>query len=440
MRSLSDTKVLFNRISLDMHPRNAFANHLCARSMLTISPPDTVENTIRLAVVATHPIQYQCPVWRELSQVPGLVLSVFFGSDFSVRGYRDSGFGQEIFWTIPLLDGYQSQSLGSAQIRSGLFFGSFRLWSQLRAFRPTACLINGYSPLFYWHAVAVCWLLGVPVMMRAETTDRDRDRGLIHRFVRDVGLRVFYSQITCFLAIGHNSRSHYRRLGVGESRIGFAPYCVDTALFEQQYQLRKKGGLRAKLCIPLNAVVVLFSGKLIPKKDPLTLLRAIQKIPLLESREVHLVFLGDGELRPALERAAADALHKSVHFLGFQPQEKLGETYTDADILVLPSVVSETWGLVVNEAMQFGLPCIVSDRVGCGPDLVSDGQTGFIFPHGDAGALCQKIVAMAKLLDAQREKIQLACRDRASNYSVYSAAGGIAVACKQIVSRPCPAT
>ena len=249
-----------------MHPRNAFANHLCARSMLTISPPDTVENTIRLAVVATHPIQYQCPVWRELSQVPGLVLSVFFGSDFSVRGYRDSGFGQEIFWTIPLLDGYQSQSLGSAQIRSGLFFGSFRLWSQLRAFRPTACLINGYSPLFYWHAVAVCWLLGVPVMMRAETTDRDRDRGLIHRFVRDVGLRVFYSQITCFLAIGHNSRSHYRRLGVGESRIGFAPYCVDTALFEQQYQLRKKGGLRAKLCIHSTRLSFCFQANSFLKK------------------------------------------------------------------------------------------------------------------------------------------------------------------------------
>jgi len=382
----------------------------------------------RLAVVTTHPIQYQCPIWRNLAARPNVLVKVFFASDFSVRGYIDPGFSQQVRWTVPLLDGYEHEFLGSGPVgprTTGPMIGATSLANRLRSFAPTACLLNAYSPLLYWHALAACRLEGIPVMLRAETTDVDQDRTLLRRLRRDAALKVFYAGVSRFLAIGHNSRAHYERLGVRGERIGFAPYCVDSDLFESQYARRQRGFIRSQLAIPPNALLVLFSGKLIPKKDPLTLLDAVAGVPDVHGRPVHLVFLGDGDLRGQLEQAAAATAAGRVHFLGFQQQEKLGDVYTDADMLVLPSLYTETWGLVVNEAMQFGLPCIVSDRVGCGADLIRPGDTGYVFPHGEGAALRSALRALSDQVLVRRDAIHALCRERVAGYSVQTAADGI---------------
>ena len=382
----------------------------------------------RLAVVTTHPIQYQCPIWRNLAARPDVLVKVFFASDFSVRGYIDTGFSQQVRWTVPLLDGYEHEFLGSGPVgprTTAPMIGATSLANRLRSFAPTACLLNAYSPLLYWHALAACRLEGIPVMLRAETTDVDQDRTLLRRLRRDAALKFFYAGVSQFLAIGHNSRAHYQRLGVRGERIGFAPYCVDSDLFESQYARRQRGCIRSKLAIPPNALLVLFSGKLIPKKDPLTLLEAMAGVPDIHGRPVHLVFVGDGDLRGRLEKAAAESAAGRVHFLGFQQQEKLGDVYTDADMLVLPSLYTETWGLVVNEAMQFGLPCIVSDRVGCCPDLIQAADTGLVFPHGDRLALRSAISELAEQVIDRSDAIHALCRKRVAGYTTQAAANGI---------------
>lgn len=387
------------------------------------------DRSLRLAVVTTHPIQYQCPIWRNLAARPNLHVKVFFGSDFSVRGYVDPGFSQHLRWTGPLLDGYEHEFLGTGPVgprTTGPMIGENSLTSRLRAFAPAACLLNAYSPLLYWHALAACRMLGIPVMLRAETTDVDQHRTLARRTVRDAALKVFYAGVSKFIAIGRNSRAHYERLGVSAERIGFAPYCVDSDLFESQYARRHRGVIRNKLGLPPDALLVLFSGKLIPKKDPFTLFDAVAGLPEVRGRPVHLAFLGDGELRGRLHEAAAVTASGRVHFLGFQQQEQLGDVYADADMLVLPSLYSETWGLVVNEALQFGVPCIVSDRVGCGPDLIRSPDTGYVFPHGDCQALRSAIQSLALQIIDRRAWIHAACRNRISDYTTQSAAEGVA--------------
>lgn len=387
--------------------------------------------SLRLAVVATHPIQYQCPVWRRLASRPGVVLKVFFASDCSVRGYFDTGFARQVRWSAPLLDGYEHCFLGSgpvSRLTTGPMLGPRSLARSLRAFQPHACLLNAYSPLLYWHALSVCRLAGVPVLLRAEATDVDGHRGWVHRGFRDLALKWFYSGVSTCLAIGTNSRTHYARLGIGPERIGFSPYCVDTDLFEKQYVARNPGRLRERLTIARDSLVVLFSGKLIPKKDPLALLRAVASQPTIADRPVHLVFLGDGPLRLELEQQAAAAAPGRVHFLGFQQQEDLGAVYADADMLVLPSVYEETWGLVVNEAMQFGVPCVVSDRVGCAPDLIITGRTGAVFVHGDVGSLRDAIVSVAVSKAARAGEVHEWCRSHVSGYSIDAAADGILAA------------
>lgn len=396
---------------------------------------------LRLAVVATHPIQYQCPVWRRLANRPEVVLKVFFASDCSVRGYHDPGFARQVRWSVPLLDGYEHEFLGTGPVSRwtmGPVLGGKSLARRLREFGPDACLLNAYSPLLYWHALSVCRLAGVPVLLRAEATDVDRHRGRVHRGLRDLVLKWFYSGVAACLAIGVNARTHYERLGVRPERIGFAPYCVDTDLFESQYVARSPGRLRDKLAIARDSLVILFSGKLIPKKDPLTLLEAVAGQPMVAGRSVHLVFLGDGPLRMPLEQQAAATAPGRVHFLGFQQQEDLGDVYADADILVLPSVYEETWGLVVNEAMQFGVPCVVSDRVGCAPDLIIPGRTGAVFPHGDVNSLRDAIVRVAASKVERGAEIHEWCRGHISGYSIDAAADGILAAAWESRKVPLP--
>jgi glycosyltransferase involved in cell wall biosynthesis len=120
-----------------------------------------------------------------------------------------------------------------------------------------------------------------------------------------------------------------------------------------------------------------------------------------------------------------DAVHGRVRVLGFRPQSELGDVYVDADVMVLPSVTRETWGLVVNEALTFGVPVIVSDRVGCAPDLVTPGKTGLVFPHGDVNALRDCLLELLRKLRGNREATAEHCKLRVSGYSTDAAAQGI---------------
>ncbi|MGA2742887.1 MAG: glycosyltransferase, partial [Bryobacteraceae bacterium] len=100
--------------------------------------------------------------------------------------------------------------------------------------------------------------------------------------------------------------------------------------------------------------------------------------------------------------------------------------YHAADLLVLPSLHSETWGLVVNEALHHGLPCVVSEAVGCAPDLIQPGVTGEIAATGSAESLTAAIVRALPIVG--RAEVREWCRAKVSGYTVQQAAQGIAQA------------
>ncbi len=391
----------------------------------------------RLAIVTTHPIQYQCPVWRALAARDDLEVKVFFGSDFSVRGYTDREFGTTVNWGGSLLEGFDSETLSHDELKSQWFGATHDILGPLRRYRPDACLLNAYAPLLYWNALRACRKLGIPVLLRAETTDVAQPRSQLKRFLRDAALRRFYSGVSCFLAIGTNSRRHYERLGISPSRIGFAPYCIDTDAFESQYAATRdsRSLLRRRLGIADEDIVVLFSGKLVPKKDPETLVRAIGMRDSFEGRRVRLLVVGDGTLRNELQSLADQVAPQRVHFLGFKQQCEMGELFAASDMLVLPSAFGETWGLVVNEAMQFGLPCIVSDRVGCGLDLIHNDKTGRVFCSGNIADLCYAIERVWEMLADNPSRTQAAVRAHVGAFSIGATAHGIAAASYSVQSR-----
>lgn len=391
-----------------------------------------------LAVISSHPIQYHAPVYRSLQRQFGIPVTVIYGSDFSVVGYLDQEFGVEFAWDTDLLSGYDSTFLsraaggGARSVEEVTAGGLGRALSQIQ---PHAVLLIGYSlPLYrvaFWHAAR----MRLPILFRAEVTDHARMRSTPKRLARDQALRLFYRRCAALLYIGRRAQMHYRRLGCPDRKLFFSPYCVDIAPFKTDESARQqmRSVTRAQLNLANDKRVILFSGKLSERKGPDLIIRAIQQLPDELRQQTTLVFVGDGEMRPALQTMAASSPAVETLFPGFQNQQMLSQYYHAADAFVLPSRQGETWGLVVNEALHHGLPCVVSDAVGCAPDLIQAGITGEVFRSGQSDDLAR---ALARVIETPPSEMRRArCRQQVADYTIERAAEGMARAYAYVTQR-----
>lgn len=384
-----------------------------------------------LVVIETHPVQYHAPVYRELESNLGIPVTAIYGSDFSVAGYRDREFGASFRWDTDLLSGHAASFLSTVAdggARSADSVSARGLHAALRAADPAAILLTGYSPSFYRSAWIAAWRARRPLLVRAETTDHARNRGAAREWTRTAALRLLYRSCTRLLYVGRRSHDHFKRLGIPGEKLVFSPYCVDSTAFDptEESRARRRAATRESLGVGDAEYVILFSGKLSQRKAPDLLLRAVRSLlPEIRDR-ITVAFLGSGELQGKLEELACALPKVAAHFLGFQNQTQLSPYYHAADLLVLPSLHSETWGLVVNEALHHGVPCVVSDAVGCAPDLVEPGVTGEIAATGSAESLAAAIEKALTLVG--RTEIRSRCREKVSGYTVDKAAQGIAEA------------
>jgi glycosyltransferase involved in cell wall biosynthesis len=186
------------------------------------------------------------------------------------------------------------------------------------------------------------------------------------------------------LYVGERNREYLAHYGVPAGSLFFSPHCVDVDRFAAASAHGDAKALRRSWGAE-DAGVALFAGKLVERKRPRDLIAALQRLRARGS-DVVAVFAGDGPLRGELE-ALARAQGVRAVFLGFCNQSQLPAIYAASDLLALPSGPEETWGLVVNEAMACGTPCVVSHACGCAPDMVEGRGTGIVYPCGDIDAL-----------------------------------------------------
>lgn len=345
----------------------------------------------RLAILTSHPIQYQAPLWRRLAQDPQIDLTVYFLSDQGAVEYLDPEFCVKFRWDTSLLEGYRHKFLSKTHGSTNAVVPAIRvLIADLKRYRYDALVVHGYTHWLYWLTFLSAWLIGVPIFLRGTSTLLDQPP-LVKRALKAIMLRFLIRKAAACLYLGTCNKQFYRHYGADERRLFFTPHVVENAFFNQQAKsLRgQKYGLRKRFGIEDEDPVVLFCGKLIPKKQPLHLLKAFARIR--REHRCHLLYVGEGVLRKDIEREVAQKGIPDVHFAGFLNQSAIGEAYAIADLLVLPSLWGETWGLVVNEAMNFSLPIVVSDKVGAAYDLVRQGVNGYIVPAGDVKALAEAI-------------------------------------------------
>jgi len=365
----------------------------------------SVSRRVRLAYLVSHPIQYQAPLLRRIAQDPKIDLTVFFGSDFSVRGYQDKGFGVEVKWDVPLLEGYKSRFLpalrdnGTASVFSPISWGLTRLLAG-RGEEPgfDVLWVHGYSTVNTMKAMLAAKAVGVPVLLRAESWLHDRPRTGITLLAKKFYFALLRNLVDAVLAIGTHNVEYWKHYFGEDFPIFLMPYSVDNAYFQRRSLEAAEGrdALRAELDLEPGRPVILFASKLQTRKHCDDLVEAYAKLSPGAGQEPHpyLVIVGDGEERAALERQAADTGFKSIRFCGFRNQSEMPRFFDLCTVFVLPSR-HEPWGLIVNEAMNAARAIVVSDDVGCQVNLVTDGVEGCVYPVRDVEALAG---ALARVL------------------------------------------
>lgn len=382
----------------------------------------------RLAIVLSHPVQYYSPWFRWLRAHTALEFRVFYLWEFGVTARRDPQFGTTFQWDVDLLAGYDSEFVPNVSPDPGThhFNGldNPTLTARLAAWKPGAVLLFGYN----WraHQQALWWARrrGIPLLFRG-------DSHLLRRasltFLRRLPLQLLYRQFAAITYVGAANRDYFATLGVPAHRLFFAPHSVNAEHFnpEDPATRAEAGRLRRELGLT-DKRVVLFAGKFSEAKQPVELLAAF--LSVATGRDA-LVFVGDGAEKSKLTALAATRPDVHVRFLPFANQSEMPARYRLADIFVLPSKGHyETWGLAVNEAMHLGVPCVVSDVVGCQRDLVTPAETGWVFPAEDPAALAATLTSALRAPAEELRELGDQARARVAGYTYRQTSDGLLTA------------
>lgn len=343
----------------------------------------------RLAILSTHPIQYNAPFFRMLHENDSIELKVFFSKTWEQVRF-DPDFQREIVWDIPISEGYM-HSTHDATSRTG----KKKLARAIREFGPNALLVYGWN--FPGHLAMMRAFHGkVPVWFRGDShllNPKPLWKSLLSRG----WLRHVYRKVNMAFPVGSANADYFLWNGLTSEQLHMAPHAVDLAFWRKdaaEHQIEAKIW-RQSLGISDQARCVGFAGKLEPLKQVDLIIRST----LNSGDNHHAIIAGTGPLESFLIEDFGD--HPKVHFVGFINQSRMPVFYRMLDVLALASF-SETWGLCVNEAMACGTPCIVSDRAGCAQDVFLQHGYGESVLWNDEAAWTQ---AIRKTLESGKDHL-----------------------------------
>jgi glycosyltransferase involved in cell wall biosynthesis len=370
----------------------------------------------RLAIVTSHPIQYNAPLFSLLCARNRIQIKVFYTwGDSVLKNKFDPGFGKVIQWDIPLLDGYPYTFVTNTASDKGShhFKGIINpsLIEEIKDFKANAVLVFGWA--FESHLKAIRYFSGkIPVFFRGDSHMLDYISPL-KRPIRNLLLRYVYSKVSYAFYVGKHNMEYFRKAGLKQSQLIFAPHAIDNLRFscKDNACITRAKEYRQELDIPEDARVILFAGKLEPKKSPLLLVEAFNQLKNMDN--TYLVIAGNGPLEDEVKKAASSSPY--IKYIPFQNQQSMPSLYATSDVFVLPSAgPGETWGLSVNEAMAAGKAVVVSDRCGCHSDMVVEGVNGYVFQSGNVASL---VMSLSNALDLNNADARI-CNEKL--LSVYS--------------------
>ena len=344
----------------------------------------------RLAIVASHVIQYQDPFFRLLAREPDVDLTVIYCSSAGAETYRDEDMKTTLRWDIDLLQGYRHVTLRNLGFGDGYtrLINPGIIPAIVRGRYDAVIFMLGWGSISALLGIAACRISQTPFFLYGDSSFPPPETSLRAK-LRALFIRGVFRLASGFMISGVLNAEYYRHYGGDPKTFFLLPLAVDNERFERACRLTpgERELLRGRYGIGPDRITFLFSAKLVARKDPLTLLRAYERMQHRDRAAI--VFMGEGELRPELEKHAS----AGVYMIGFVNQADIPKHYAMCDVFVLPSLY-EPRGAVINEAMACGLPVIVTDRCGSIGDVVLEGENAFIYPAGDADALARSMDAL----------------------------------------------
>jgi glycosyltransferase involved in cell wall biosynthesis len=392
---------------------------------------------IRLTAVLTHPIQYYAPWFRQIAQeATDLCLTAVHAIEPTPE-QQGVGFDRAFTWDVPLTEGYNSvtarSARGSDRIDSTHFWGLDvpEIGDAILKTAPDVVLIGGWYSVTLVRALAACRRAGIPALYRGDSHLLSGPRHWLRRAPWLIKTALLLHQFSGFLSPGRRVNEYLRWYHVAEHRIFDVPHVIDNEFFARGAALYQnpiaRVDARRDFGIHPEAFVVLFVGKLVESKRPINVIRAVARL----GAGVTVLMVGSGPLE-ARVKVEASRLGVALRFVGFLNQTELPKAYAVADCLTLPSDFPETWGLVVNEALATGLPVVVSHAVGCAPDLVRDGETGYTYPLDHIEALADRLERV-RARKNERHDWGPRCREVISAYSYQAMTQGLIHACRSML-------
>lgn len=381
---------------------------------------------VRLAVFAASPVYYQAPLYRVLAADPRIDLTAIFASDEGAGRPFSIAHGETVEWGVNPLRGYRAIFLRNAGRNpsggSPLSLCDLDVVTCIRDGHFDALWLHGYHTITHVLAAATQKAMGGAILYREDQTLLN-PRPLWKTALKDTGLRWLFRG-SYGLFVGSQNLRWFLRWGMPEHRLFYVPYAVDNETLRRKASelAPHRSALRAEFGLRPGDPVILSVGRLVEKKQPLSLLNAFQTVR--SSKQCSLLVVGSGPLEHEMQRVAAAEQMRDVVFAGFLDQTDVWRAYACSDVFALMSSHDETWGMVVNEAMNFGLPIVASDRVGAAFDLVRSGDNGFVVPWDDVNELAS---ALGHLVESEDLRIAFgkASRARVAPLSYEAAAAGL---------------
>ena len=325
-------------------------------------------------------------------------VKVFYTWSQSEAGEKyDPGFGQNVNWDIPLLEGYKysfvnnvSHSPGSHHFKG---IDNPTLISAIKNWGANAVFVYGWN--FKSHLKVLRYFKNkIPVFFRGDSTLIDEKQNL-KKIIRRVILHCVYHYVDVAFYAGLANKLYFETHGLKNNQLAFMPHAVDNMRFScNQHTKIAAHELRFKNDIPIDAMVFLFAGKLDNNKNVCLLIEAFIE---LQNSNNYLLIAGTGSEETELKNMAA--FQPNIKFLSFQNQVQMPVVYAAADVFVLPSK-SETWGLSINEAMAAGKAIIVSSSCGAAFNLLEENKNGLVFQNNNLISLTDCLTFINENRDA----------------------------------------
>lgn len=386
-----------------------------------------LDRPLRVALLAPSPIPFKVPLYRRIAAAGDIDLTVMYACSMGVRP-ATAGYGERIVWDTDLLDGYRAEFLRAADRTAPVASSITELidldvipW--LLRGRFDVLWTEGYAWITNQLAILTQRSRGMGVVLRDNQTLLDL-RGVLKTLVKEVGVRRLFSAVDAAVYVSNENRRWLEHYGIPPQRLFACPYGADTEFFNAE--AARLSGHRASLRARFgftgdSGPIILSVSRLAPAKQPAMLIEAFRRVRA--RHRCGLLLVGSGPLEAELRVLVEQEQIPDVHFAGFLNQSEISGAYAAADTFALLSAWGETFGVAVAEAMHFGLPLVLSDKVGSGPDLLGDGGNGFVVPRDDVAAAARALETL--VVDADmRQRFGEASADRVAARGLDQAAAG----------------